>query len=82
MKTTKKIKTYIYFEIQDGSGTIGKNGNYSFSTQEEANEVATEFKNNPRSHNKSMTDDNVNYWKNKNYTIIKKIIQTEELQLI
>ena len=76
------MKSYTYFEIQDGSGTIGKDSNYSFSTQEEATKVATEFKNNPRSHNEKMTDENVAYWKNKSYTIVKKIILTEELQTI
>ena len=76
------MKSYTYFEIQDGSGIVGKDGNYSFSTQQEAAKVATEFKNNPRSHNEKMTDENVAYWKSKSYIIVKKIIQTEELQKI
>ena len=67
------MKTYTYFEIQDGSGCIsnGKNGTYSFTTLEEAVKAATEFKSNPRSHNEKMSDENVKYWSNKNYKIIK-----------
>lgn len=78
------MKTHTYFEIQDGSGCIsnGRAGIYSFKTLEEAVNVATEFKNNPRSHNEKMSDENVKYWSNKNYTIVKKVIQTEEIQTI
>jgi len=77
------MKTHTYFEIQDGSGCIGNGrGIYSFKTLEEAVRVATEFKSNPRSHNEKMSDENVKFWSSRTYTIVKKIIQTEEIQTI
>jgi len=76
------MNTNTYFEIQDGSSTIGVDGNYRFATQESAAKVASHFKQNPRSHNENMTDESVNYWKNKTLVIVKKTIQTEELQTI
>jgi hypothetical protein len=76
------MKTTTYYEVTDGHGGIGKNSQYTFETEAEALAMATEFKNNPRSHNESMTDDNVKYWKNKIYTVVRKTIETENLSSI
>lgn len=76
------MKTQTYYEIQDGSGCIGKRSTYSFSTFEEALKVATEFKSNPRSHNEQMTDENVKYWSNRDYTIVKNTVITEEIKTV
>lgn len=56
-----------------------KFGNSSFLTVEEAIEVASEFKNNPRSHNEKMSDESVKYWKSQKYTITKKYVATEDI---
>ena len=76
-------RTIEYFEVKHGdSGVIGKNSHYAFDTHQEAKDMALEFKANPRSHNEKMEDSNVQYWKNQNYTIVKKTIVTEELETI
>jgi hypothetical protein len=74
--------TTKFFEINDGSGNTGKDGHYNWATYEEAKQIAIEFKNDPRSHNPKMTDENVTYWQNRTYTIVKKTIITEELDKI
>lgn len=77
------MKAETYFEVQHGNGgVIGKNSTYSFKTEQEAIDMVTEFKNNPRSHNPKMDDDNVKYWMNTSYTIVRKTIETEELKTI
>ena len=76
------MKTQIYYEITDGSGCIGKHGTYSFKSAKEAIRVATEFKNNPLSHNENMTDENVKYWSNRDYTIVRCIVTTEEIKTV
>lgn len=58
---------------------IDTKGNNSFDTAQEAIEVATEFKNNPRSRNPLMRDESENYWKSQNYTIVKKTVIIEEI---
>lgn len=71
----------INYEISycKGSYISDIKGNNSFNTEQEAIEVATEFKNNPRSHNPLMSDESVNYWKSQNYTIFKKTVIIEEI---
>ncbi len=77
------MKTTTYFEIQhNDNGTIGKNSQYSFDTKEEALAEAIAFKNNPRSHNENMSDENVKYWKSQSYTIVGKTINTEVYETI
>ena len=56
-----------------------KKGNSTFNSQQEAIDVATEFKNNPRSHNVEMSDSHVDYWKSQTYTIIKEFSMVEEI---
>lgn len=77
-----KKKTHTFYEVSDGHGLIGKWSTYSFSTQKEAADMAKEFKNNPRSHNDKMTDENVRYWQNKTYTVIKKTVTEQQLETI
>lgn len=48
-----------------------------FDTFEKALRVAKEFKENPRSHRKMMTDDLVEYWRNQRLTIVKRTITLE-----
>lgn len=76
------MKTTTFYEIWDGNGWIGKFGNYHFDTKKEAVRVAKEFKENPRSHNENMTEDNVAHWKKRTYTIQKKTIITEDIASI
>lgn len=71
------MKTITYYEVSDGNGYIGKDSNYHFETQQDAVDMITAFKNNPTSHNEKMTDENIAYWKNKTYSVIKKTIITE-----
>jgi hypothetical protein len=68
-----------YYEVKDGHGYIGKNSQYKFNTAQDAIDMATEFKNNPRSHNEQMTDENVQYWMNKTYTVIEKTVTTKDI---
>lgn len=73
------ISEKTFFEINDGSGSIGNKGRYSFETQAEAIAIAKAFKADPRINNPKMTDDSVAYWKGLTYTIIKKTVTTETL---
>lgn len=56
-----------------------KKDNSTFKTQQEAIDVATEFKNNPLSHNENMLKPNVDYWKSQTYTILKEFSMVEEI---
>jgi hypothetical protein len=72
-----ETSTKIYFEIRHGNGTIANAKKESFFSQkQEAIDAATEFKNNPRSHNDLMTDANVLYWKSQSFTIVEKVVTT------
>ena len=51
-------------------------------TKDELIEAIRKFKNDPRTHNPKMTDENADYWKKKNYTIERITIKTEELETI
>lgn len=72
-----QIKTSFF-----NGGLLGKDGQYSFSSLKEAVQVAEEFKNNPRSHNNKMPDDDVEYWKKQKFIIIRKITISEEFLTI
>lgn len=76
------MKTVTFFEVSDGWGLIGKNSHYQFNTKQEAINMATEFKNDPRSHNPNMSEEYVKNWKSKTYTIIEKTITTNEVASI
>jgi viroplasmin and RNaseH domain-containing protein len=78
MKTTT-----THWEIKSGAGLFyDSNGNYRFNSVEHAERVITEFKNNPRSHNPSMTEENVQDWKHRTYTIVCKTVIIEEIKTI
>lgn len=76
-------KKSTIFEVKHGNGGwIGKDSKYHFESQEEAEKMAKEFKENPRTHNATMSDENVKYWSSQSYTITKKTTQIEELKTI
>lgn len=77
------MKTSTHYEIEEGNGRIGnKKGIYRFDTEKEAIDEAIQFKNNPRSHNTKMSDENVQYWQSKMYIVVKKTIITEIIKTI
>lgn len=78
------METVTYFEIMSSpsSSINGSKGNHSFDTAEEAIKEATDFKNDPRSHNPKMSDHSVNYWSNKTYTIRKTVKSVEYIATI
>lgn len=80
---TNLIKTSEHFEISHGNtGRIGYAGKYDFDSFEEASQVANNFKANPRSHNPKMADDDVKYWKEQFYTILKVKKVEEQMDVI
>ena len=72
-------KRTVYL-IKHGTGTLsGANGQHSFNTYEEALEEATTFKENPRSHNSTMSDSSVKYWKAQDLRVERQYTETEIL---
>ena len=52
-------------------------GKIHFPTVEEALQVAKEFKFNPRSHKQFMSNDDVVYWQEQRFTVVKRTITLE-----
>ena len=74
--------TKTYYQGVSGSSIFSEWGNSHFDTKDELIEAIKKFKNDPRTHNPKMTDENADYWKKKNYTIERITIKTEELETI
>jgi len=75
-------KTHIVYKIQHGNGNVGHLGKYAWGTQAEALAIAREFKDNPKSHNSSMTEDNVKYWRSQTYVVTKEELKVTELYIV
>ncbi len=74
--------TKTYYQGVSGSSIFSEWGKSHFDTKDELIEAIRKFKNDPRTHNPKMTDENADYWKNKNYTIERITITTEEFETI
>ena len=75
--------TYYEIRVENSSSYHGsKQGKYKFDTEEEAKQVAKEFKKNPKSHNENMSNENASYWQKQNYEIVKKTVVTQILTKI
>lgn len=74
--------TKTYYQGVSGSSIFTEWGKSHFDTKDELIEAIKKFKKDPRTHNPKMTDENVVYWKNKNYTIERITIKTEEFETI
>lgn len=74
--------TRTYYQGVNGSSIFTEWGKSSFETEDELIEAIKNFRNNPRANSPKMTDENVEYWKKKKYTIERITIKTEELQTI
>lgn len=67
-----RIKRITYYEIQHGNGWIGgAKDQYHYETAKEAIKSIEDFKANPRGKTPAMSDENVSYWKQEIYKVVK-----------
>jgi hypothetical protein len=64
-----QVQTHIYYEIKHGDSTMVIAGKHNYSTFGDAIAAVKAFKLNPKLDTPSMSDENVEYWKNEKYTI-------------
>jgi hypothetical protein len=75
--------SFTYFQVMHNSTTIeDEKGNKTFLSESEAIQTAFKFKNNPRIHDKTMSDELVEFWKKQTLTIIKETVKTQEIRTI
>lgn len=74
------VTVHEYYQGVDGGSYFSDNtnsvGRHQFDTFEEIRDAIKAFQENPRIHNPKMTDENVEYWKKKSYTI-QKVVTTK-----
>lgn len=88
VKEQTKVTVWEHYQARDknGSGYFSDNRSsaqdWRFDTYEQLIEALEAFKENPRLHNPSMTDESVEYWKRREYTIQKIVTTTIDIHNI
>lgn len=74
------MKIENYYQVKEGNGLTGKDGQYRFDTEQEAIELAVTFKSDPQKINTGMSDENAEYWKRRDYTVQHVVTIVEDIQ--